>query len=173
MAETTKPATNDAASQDSENALLLAKLRAAEETIARLTAEQEEAQRREAGLKIRPGELPLRMAEGSYEFEVGPMLEKDKDKCPTTTVTCVDESEAIRWYCASYDYPKGSKKQVDPIQIKLRATCKDNRRNQLINLKKQIAVIRTKVEAGQPLSKNENDMFVKYQDMVLSLQSVE
>lgn len=172
MAETNKAASVDADSQNSENAILLAKLRAAEETIERLKLEQEEAQRREAGLKIRPGELPLKVADGSYEFEVGPMLDKDKDKCPTVTVNCVDESEAIRWYCASHEYPPGSRKQVDPIHIKLRATCKDSRRNQLINLKKQIAAIRVKVESGQSLSKNENEMFNKYQDAVLNLQSV-
>lgn len=151
---------------------LEAKLQAAE---AKLKSAEEELKRQAeetAGLKIRSGETPFAPEDGGYKFEVGPSpkaAEKYPD-LPRVEVNAVDESEAIRWYCLTHSYPAKSGNRVDPVKVPMLAVCKDPRRKQLENHKKQLAAIRRKLDSGTALSDADNKLFEANEKEILGLK---
>lgn len=146
-----------------------AKLQAAQERADQLEAKLKQQAEETAGLKVRSGEKPFAPEDGGYKFEVGPSP-KVAEKYPElkrVTVNAVDESEAIRWYCMTHSYPPKSGNRVDPVKIPLTADCKDPRRKQLENHKKQLAAIRRKLDSGTALSDADRKVFEANESEIL------
>ncbi len=164
-------AAQQASSQPAGDEAMLAKLIAAEQQIKELT-ERLASQEAEAfsGLKISPGDRPYVGENGGYLFEVGPVNKSLHDVLPPIQVSACDESEAKRYYCNKFDYPKGSKRAIDPVAIEINVTCKDPRRQQLIHRKARLAMIRTKLNSGQQLTGEEQKILDENQQEVLGFR---
>lgn len=151
----------------------LEKLKAAEPAVVEKTQREAELEAQIATLQdqlkardesttraVRPSEK-VTTGEDPYRFEVGPTSPKHKGVLPTKTVTCCDESEAIRWYCVTVADPSNPAKQVDPVVYPISAKCLDeDKRQKRIHSAKYLAMIRSKAEAGNPLTDAEQALLV-------------
>lgn len=149
------------------------RLAAAEAEIRRLT-EQLAAKEAEAdavgGLKINPSDRPFTGDTGGWKFRVGPIAKDKYPMLPVREIMACDESEAKRWYCASHDYPAGSRRAIDPVAIEISVTCLDERRNQLMIRKARFATIRQKLFAGQALTNDEEKILQSNQEEIEGLR---
>jgi hypothetical protein len=102
---------------------------------------------------VRPSERVLR-GDG-YKFTVGPIGKGSS--LPIKTIECCDESEALRWYCATTEDPDPKKKgkQVDPTHAKLQVECVDPRRSKSVLTQQRVGYLRRKMEGGQVLTETE------------------
>lgn len=100
---------------------------------------------------VRPSERVLK-GDG-YKFRVSPMGKNDG--LPAKEVECCDESEALRWYCATTEDPKKKGKQVDPTHAKLQVECIDPRRAKSVQKQQRVSYLRRKIELGQVLTEAE------------------
>lgn len=152
-------ARREAASSQSLPPDVLERLERADAEIKRLN-EALKAKEAEAdatgGLKINPGDRPYTGDTGGWKFRVGPTAKAKYTDLPTVEINACDESEAKRWYCASHDYPKGSRRAIDPVAIDITVTCIDEGRNRLVQRKAKFANIRQKLFAGQTLTPDED-----------------
>jgi hypothetical protein len=142
-----------------------------EERLAKLEQAEASLREREKALEAREESLanakdsgavrPVRPSEAvcvgeGYEFEVKPT--KADSTLPTKTISCCDESEAIRWYVATTPSPENAGKQVDPVKHPLKATCLDARRESQRKQTLMLANLRAKAERGNMLTAQEQAM---------------
>lgn len=93
---------------------------------------------------------------GGYRFRVGPKFPSEWQGLETVEVQAVDGSEAKRWYCESYAWPPGSRKQVDPVKIVIDVVCLETKKMlALIAFKQRCAGIRSRLESGAALTESE------------------
>lgn len=148
-------------------------LRKLEEAEARIRELEEEKRAREAiGLAVKHEKMPFAGDNNEgWEIEVGPSP-KIADKHPhlkTVTVRAVDESEAIRWYCATNEDKPGSGKMIDPMRIRVVARCVDPGRERLVVHKHRVANVRRKLESGQSLSQKDQEFLERHESEILRL----
>ena len=120
----------------------------------------------ESGRRSFSGDRPFVGEDGGWAFEVGPANTKEYDGLGVERVKACDESEAIRWYCNSHDWPLGSGIALDPMRIKINCRCIDPARKDSILLAQRLGVIRRKLDAGQALSPAENELLDQYEHRV-------
>lgn len=160
---------NETAPQPTARELeLMAKLEAKERDLAK--AEQQLAEtiaNETSGLRVRTEERgPYRGENGGWMFRIAPF---DKEKFPhlaPVEMKACDESEMIRWYCATHQDPPKSGKQVDPVKVRLKVECLDKGRASLIWQKQQLSNIRAKLASGSPLTEKEQKMLDANEDEV-------
>ena len=146
---------------------LLAKLERAEAQIKNL--EEEQAANASSGLKVRKEDGPFTGENGGWRFRVGPRMAEQYPHLETVEVNACDESEAIRYYCATHENPPGSKKQVDPVRVHIQCTCLSPEREKFINYQKALGTIRRKLESGSALSAHEQSILDKDTNSVLGI----
>lgn len=140
-----------------ENAEALERLADAEKRLKDL--EEELRERDLVGLAIKHEKMPFAGDNGGWLHEVGPAPEI-REKYPHLKVKrkrAVDEGEAIRWYAACHEEKPGSGKMIDLIRVRILAKCIDPGRQKLINHKKRISHIRTKIDTGQALTDRDQE----------------
>ena len=145
---------------DPETMELRKRLDAAEKLLQAERDKNAELMELEAGRKISINDKPYE-GDAGYKFEVGP---RDRAKFPDLPVEqfkATDEAEAKRWYLNSHDNPKGSGIVIDPIAVTVDVKCIDPKRNQVILLAKRLGVIRSKLDKGQQLTEQEEDLLLK------------
>lgn len=111
----------------------------------------------EAGRKVSINDRPY-AGDAGWMFQVGPRNPAEYPDLKVETFKATDEAEAKRWYLNSHEFPKGSGIVIDPIQITIDVKCVDPKRNQSILLAKRLGVIRAKLDRGQSLSKEEEQI---------------
>lgn len=157
--------------ESAEVSELRRKLDAAEKLLA--AHEEKERARVEAaaGARINKDEVAFVGENGGWLHEVGP---QNKDcGLDTVKIKCVDESEAIRWYTRTRDFPVGSGIAVDPMNKKIGriiATCIDPGRQRLIALKTRMALVRSKLNSGTGLSDAEKAFLEKHEEEILGFK---
>lgn len=139
---------------------LMAKLEAKERDLAKAEQQLAESIANEtSGLRVRTEERgPYRGDSGGWLFRIEPF---DKEKFPhlkPVEIKACDESELIRWYCATHQDPPKSGKQVDPVKVRLKVECLDKGRQDLIWRKQYLSNIRAKLAAGSPLTQKEQSI---------------
>jgi len=148
------------AQSDPEKMELQKRLDAAEKALKEIEARNAELMELEAGRKISINDKPY-VGDAGYKFEVGPRDRVKYPELPVEQFKATDESEAKRWYLNSHEYPKGSGIVIDPISITIDVKCIDPARNVAILLAKRLGVIRSKLDKGQPLTDQEEDLLAK------------
>jgi hypothetical protein len=166
--QSSKPAAEPAV--DPKMMEVLARLDAAEARAKEMEARAAQAeadlqQQLQSGLRVLPSKSgPMTGPEGGYLFEIGPA---NPDKYPHLKVIkqkACDESEMIRWYCATHEDPPASNKQVDPLNVQLKVRCleENSRKNLLIRLQR-IASLRHRVAQGHVITAEEAAMLEQYE----------
>lgn len=145
---------------DPETMELRKRLDAAEKLLQAERDKNAELMELEAGRKISINDKPY-VGDAGYKFEVGPRDRVKYPELPVEQFKATDESEAKRWYLNSHEYPKGSGIVIDPISITIDVKCIDPARNVAILLAKRLGVIRSKLDKGQPLTDQEEDLLAK------------
>jgi len=178
----------EAASDVIDKAALIARLEQAEQALATAEkgrieaekrAEEADAARREAeslnGRRLSGEEKPLYIRGGVYKFRVGPLKPlPDFPHLVNKEVETVDESEAIRWYCANHEMKPGSNRQVDREKVNVVATCLENkRRGGIIALKNRLAALRNKVLGGAVLNADEEKLVKEFEAEVYGYTNFE
>lgn len=115
------------------------------------------------GRRLSAESKPFAPKVGSYRFRCGPLKPDEYPHLPIVEEDCCDESEMIRWYCATHPAKPGSNKQLDPGRIKLRVECVDRRRAANQILKQRIAVLRTKISTGASLSPEDQQLAEQFE----------
>lgn len=113
------------------------------------------------GLRFSPNEQAYAGEDGhgGYEFRVEPITKDGEfEHLKPTTVRCVDESEAIRWYCQKNEMKPGTGKALDPVRVRLKVTCASKERAESIILQKRIALLRVKINNGQELTAEDQEL---------------
>lgn len=145
---------------DPETMELRKRLDAAEKLLQAERDKNTELMELEAGRKISINDKPY-VGDAGYKFEVGPRDRVKYPELPVEQFKATDEAEAKRWYLNSHEYPKGSGIVIDPISITIDVKCIDPARNVAILLAKRLGVIRSKLDKGQPLTDQEEDLLAK------------
>lgn len=150
---------------DSTTHELLARLEAAEKQVSALKAENESLAQQATltNRRIRSEAAPFAPEPGSYVFRIGPVDREKHPDLPVVTQRACDESEMIRWYCATHEEKKGSGKQLDPVRVHLKVECIDKRRSQLIVLDQRLGAIRHKIAAGGQLTKEDQELVARFE----------
>lgn len=99
-------------------------------------------------------------------FRIGPFDKEKHPHLPVVEMKACDESEMIRWYCATTHDPPKSGKQVDPVKVRLKVECLDKGRADLIWRKQHLSNIRSKLASGSPLTGKEQDMLDANEDEI-------
>lgn len=146
----------------------LDKLAAAEARIKELEARVADAENSNAtsGLKINPQDRPFCGDSGGWKFRVGPRQSEKYPGLPIREMAACDESEIKRWYCASHDWPVGSRRALDPVAIDIVVECIDERRARFVFHKAKLSKIRSKLEQGQQLTEDEYKLLNEHESEI-------
>lgn len=180
MSKTDKPAVEEI-TESTASSDLLARLDAAERELksrdAKIEALQDEVKQlsQAGGLKYSPQEKPFAGENGGYEFIVTPHpKEGDTDfaHLKSMSVRCIDESEALRWYCQVNETKKGSGRALDPVKVRLTVACVGRERADSIVRQKQISVLRKKIESGMQLTDADNELLAQCEEQIYGFKGI-